>query len=153
MWKPSKFKPETISVETGDESSIDTSVDYITSSESEEFDESESESEDTYQDLLHAQKRRKISYNQYSKWLKEEKRLKESLSKKYSEGYESEKNSPWGTGCEDALNYCRSRPCYYLPIKAAPGRIKITQSKMTDDQKEEYRAGYAYGKIQRKPKK
>ena len=42
FWKPSKFKPETISIETGsgsDESSFDTSVEYITDSESESDDE------------------------------------------------------------------------------------------------------------------
>ena len=151
LWQPSKFKPETISVETGDDDSIDTPVDYMTSSE--ESEESESESEDTYQDLLHAQKKRKSAYNQYRKWLKEEKRLKDVLSEKYSDGKDNNPNSPWSTGSDDALNHRRSRPCYYVAIKADPGRIKVPQSKMTQEEIGEYKSGYAYGKVQRKPKK
>ena len=151
LWKPSKFKPETISVETG-ESSIDTPVDYITDSESEESEESESE-EETYEDLLHAQKKRKNAYNQYRKWLKEEKRLKDVLSEKYSDGKDDNPNSPWSTGSDDALNHRRSRPCYYVAIKADPGRIKVPQSKMTQEEIGKYKSGYAYGKVQRKPKK
>ena len=150
FWKPSKFKPETISIETGsgsDESSFDTSVEYITDSES------ESDDEDTYKDLQHAQSKRKAAYNQYRKWLKEEKKVKEVLLKKYSKGKDGDGNSPWSTGYDDAQNYRRNRPCYYVAIKGDCGRMKVPQSKMAQEEKDEYSSGFAYGRIQRKPKK
>ena len=61
--------------------------------------------------------------------------------------------SPWGCGCNDAINWSRKRAHYFVPIEAEPKKIKVSKSKMTKKQMDEYEAGFMYGKVQRGKKK
>ena len=117
-------KDDEILTDSEDESESD----YESESESEE--EVQVEPENTYQDLQQAISHRRNAYNQYSKWLKEEKKIKKALLERYYDGYEHKSMSPWGCGCNDAINWSRKRAHYFVPIEAEPKKIKVSKSKI-----------------------